>query len=172
MVMKDFQYMQELQDILKEKNQTITCAESCTGGLIASQITKLSGSSEIFRGAVVTYCNDIKQQELGVKKQTMIDNGAVSIETVSEMLDGVLVKYGATYAIAVSGVAGPTGGTKEKPVGTVVIGVASIFGDKDIEFYYFDGDREEVQQQAAKTSFERIFKILCKNPWQEKIFLL
>ena len=170
--MKDFQYMQELQDILKEKNQTITCAESCTGGLIASQITKLSGSSAIFRGSVVTYCNDIKQQELGVKKQTMIDNGAVSIETVSEMLDGVLVKYNATYAIAVSGVAGPTGGTKEKPVGTVVIGVASAFGDKDIEFYYFEGNREEVQKQAVKTSFERIFKILCKNPWQEKIFLL
>jgi len=161
--MESFKHMQELQDILKEKNQTITCAESCTGGLIASQITKISGSSSIFKGSVVTYCNEIKEQELGVKKQTMIDNGAVSTQTVSEMLDGVLKKFDATYAIAVSGVAGPTGGTKDKPVGTVVIGVSSIFGDRDIEFYHFDGDRDIVQNKAMNKSFEIIFKILSKN---------
>ena len=161
--METFQYMQELQDILKHNKQTITCAESCTGGLIASEITKLSGSSSIFKGSVVTYCNDIKEQELGVKKQTMIDNGAVSIETVSEMLSGVLKKFNATYAIAVSGVAGPTGGTEEKPVGTVVIGCASICGKQDIAFYHFNGDRQKVQNQAVKKSFEIIFKILSKN---------
>jgi len=161
--MENFQHMQELQDILKQKNQTITCAESCTGGLIASQITRISGSSSIFKGSVITYCNDIKEQELGVKKQTMCENGAVSIETVSEMLDGVLKKFNATYAVAVSGVAGPTGGTKDKPVGTVVIGGASIFGDKNIEFYHFSGDRMEVQNKATNKAFKVIFKILSKN---------
>ena len=159
-----FEKMEELQTILKEKEETITCAESCTGGLISSAITRISGSSSIFRGSVITYCNEIKEQELGVKKQTMIDNGAVSIETIDEMLDGVLKKFDATYAIAVSGVAGPSGGTKKKPVGTVVIGVSSIFGDKNIEFYHFDGDREDVQKKAAEKAFEIIFKILLKNP--------
>jgi len=161
--MENFKYMKKLQDILREKKQTITCAESCTGGLIASQITKIAGSSDIFRGSVVTYCNNIKEQELGVQKQTIINNGAVSCETVSEMVDGVLKKFDATYAIAVSGVAGPTGGTKDQPVGTVVIGVNSIFGDKNVEFYHFDGDRSEIQKQASDKAFEIVFKILSKN---------
>ncbi len=154
---------EQIQEILSQKKQTITCAESCTGGLIASMITANSGSSSIFRGSVVTYCNDIKEQELGVKKQTMIDNGAVSKETVEEMLNGVLKKFDANYAIAVSGVAGPTGGTKEKPVGTVVIGVLSSFGDKNISIYHFEGDRKSIQNQAAFKGFELIFEILCKK---------
>lgn len=155
---------QKIQEILIQRSETITCAESCTGGLIASMITANSGSSSIFKGSVITYCNDIKEQELGVKKQTMIDNGAVSIETVTEMLQGVLKKFDATYAIAVSGVAGPNGGSKEKPVGTVVIGIKSSFGDQKVNVYHFDGDRNEVQKQAALKGFELIFKILQKNP--------
>ena len=113
----------KIQDILKQNNLTITCAESCTGGLIASEITSISGSSSIFRGSIVTYCNEIKEQELDVKKETMIKYGVVSCEVVEQMLDGVLSKFDASIAIAVSGVAGPNGGTKDKPVGTVVIGV-------------------------------------------------
>ena len=115
--------MIQLQNLLKEKNETITCAESCTGGLISSMITEISGSSSIFRGSVVTYCNEVKEQELGVKKETMIKYGAVSTQTVDEMLKGVIKKFDADYSMAVSGVAGPTGGTKDKPVGTVVIGI-------------------------------------------------
>ena len=153
-----FNDMEELQAILRKNAWTITAAESCTGGLIASKITKVAGSSDIFRGSVVTYCNDIKEQELGVKKQTMIDNGAVSIETVSEMLDGVLKKFDATYAISVSGVAGPGGGSVEKPVGTVVIGIANNIDYKDVQVYHFDGTREEVQEQASNKAFELIFK--------------
>ena len=153
-----FDKMKELQEIFRKNSWTITTAESCTGGLIASKITAISGSSDIFRGSVVTYCNDIKEQELGVKKQTMIDNGAVSIETVSEMLDGVMKKFDATYAIAVSGVAGPNGGSKEKPVGTVVIGIASKDNYKDVQFYHFEGDRKSVQESASNKAFELIFK--------------
>lgn len=161
--MDTFNKMEELQNILRKNKQTITCAESCTGGLIASEITKISGSSDIFRGSIVTYCNDIKEQELSVKKQTMIEHGAVSIQTVDEMLQGVIKKFDATYAIAVSGVAGPTGGTKEKPVGTVVIGIMSTLGAKDIQIYHFDGTRSEVQKQATNKAFEIIFKILLKK---------
>jgi nicotinamide-nucleotide amidase len=155
--------IEKLQEILMQNNETITCAESCTGGLIASHITSISGSSSVFKGSIVTYCNEIKETELGVKKQTMIDHGAVSIQTVQEMLEGVLKKFDATYAIAVSGVAGPSGGTKEKPVGTVVIGVLSKYGESKIEVYHFKGDRHEVQYQAVEKSFSLIFEILRKN---------
>ncbi len=155
--------MINFQKILKENGYTVTCAESCTGGLIASMITKISGSSSIFKGSVVTYCNEIKEQELNVKKETMIKYGAVSKETVKEMLQGVIKKFNADFAISVSGVAGPTGGTISKPVGTVVIGILSKNGEEDIRVYSFKGSREEVQIQAAKTALKRNFEILLKN---------
>jgi len=155
--------VEKIQEQLIKNNETITCAESCTGGLIASKITSISGSSSIFKGSVVTYCNEIKEQELGVKKQTMIDHGAVSSETVTEMLQGVLKKFDATYAIAVSGVAGPNGGTKAKPVGTVVIGVLSSFDELIVDTFYFEGTRNSIQNQAVEKSFELIFQILRKN---------
>ena len=155
--------MIKFQTILKENNQTITCAESCTGGLIASMITQISGSSSIFKGSIVTYSNDIKEQELNVKKQTMIDYGVVSIEVVREMLYGVLKKFNADYAIAVSGVAGPNGGTDKKPVGTVVIGVVNSNNDEHIKVYHFNGDRKEIQEQSAKQGLKINFEILLKN---------
>jgi nicotinamide-nucleotide amidase len=88
----------------------------------------------------------------------MIDKGAVSIETVSEMLDGVIKKFDATFAIAVSGVAGPGGGTAEKPVGTVVVGVQNNCDWKDIQMYHLSGNREEVQAQAMRLSLDLIYK--------------
>ena len=156
------QDMINLQTILKQTNSTITCAESCTGGLCASMITKISGSSSIFRGSVVTYCNNIKEQELSVQKETMIKYGAVSKQTVSQMLEGVLKKFDANYAIAISGIAGPNGGSSEKPVGTIVIGVASK-KEKIINIYHFKGNREEVQIQAAKSAFKNIFDFFLKT---------
>ncbi|MEA2049731.1 MAG: CinA family protein [Campylobacterota bacterium] len=155
--------MIKLQTLLKQNNQTITTAESCTGGLISSMITNVSGSSSIFKGSVVTYCNEIKEQELNVRKDTMIKFGAVSKETVKEMLDAVVLKFNADFAIAVSGVAGPNGGTKDKPVGTVVIGVLYKNIYEDISIYHFNGDREEVQIQAAKTALKRNLEILLQN---------
>jgi nicotinamide-nucleotide amidase len=149
--------MVEFQKRLKNSNKTITCAESCTGGLIASKITEISGSSSIFKGSVVTYCNDIKEQELNVNKQTMIKNGVVSIQVVNEMLDGVLKKFDSNIAIAVSGIAGPTGGSKEKPVGTVVIGIKSTCGYVNIQKYFFTGSRIDIQKKATFRAFEIIF---------------
>lgn len=152
-----FLYMQELQNILKENNYTLTVAESCTGGLISSKITELSGSSSIFKGSIITYSNEVKEEELNVSKQTMIDNGVVSVEVVNEMLNGVLVKFDASFAIAVSGVAGPSGGTVNKPVGTVVIGVKGINNILDTKIYHFKGDRKEVQIQATNTAFSVLY---------------
>ncbi len=155
--------MIKFQALLKNNNQTVTTAESCTGGLIASMITNISGSSSIFRGSVVTYCNDIKEQELNVKKETMIKYGAVSQETVKEMLQGVLNKFDADFAIAVSGIAGPNGGSKEKPVGTVVIGVMSKDYKNIIEIHHLVGTRKEVQIQAAKIALKKNLEILLNN---------
>jgi len=155
--------MLRLQQHLKQHNSTITTAESCTGGLVSYMITKNSGSSSIFKGSIVTYSNEIKEQQLGVKKDTMIKFGVVSCEVIEEMLAGVLKKFNSTYAIAISGVAGPTGGTPNKPVGTVAIGVSSIFGDQKTKIYHFKGDRESIQNQAAKTALREIFEISLKN---------
>ncbi|MEA3498891.1 MAG: CinA family protein [Campylobacterota bacterium] len=155
--------MMKFQEKLKENNNTVTCAESCTGGLISFMITEISGSSSIFKGSIVTYCNEIKEQELDVKKNTMIKYGVVSCEVVEEMLKGALEKFDATYAMAVSGVAGPTGGTEAKPVGTVVVGVMSKNGDKNVSIYNFKGNRKEIQIQAAKTALKLNFEILLKN---------
>jgi len=110
--------------LLLGKQATVATSESCTGGLVASLITDISGSSDYFQTGFVTYANETKMLMLGVQEQTLVDHGAVSEETVTEMLSGTLSESGADYAIAISGVAGPMGGTEEKPVGTVYIGVA------------------------------------------------
>lgn len=149
----------EIENILRKHNWTITCAESCTGGLIASKITEISGSSDIFRGSVVTYANEVKEHELGVKKETIIQYGVVSKEVVSQMLDGVLKKFNATYAIAVSGIAGPNT-TCEKPIGTVVIGIKNIFGFEKIKEFHFTGDRKMVQKFSMESSFNMILEKL------------
>jgi len=127
--------------------QKITFAESCTGGLIASTLTKYSGSSNCFDGSVVTYANKIKHKWLGVDENTLQKYGAVSEQTVKEMLLGAIEISKANYAIAVSGIAGPTGGTPNKPVGTVYIGVADRKNLK-VEFHHFKGDRNYIQYQA------------------------
>ncbi|MDY3204273.1 MAG: CinA family protein [Arcobacter sp.] len=155
--------MIKLQELLRTHNKTITTAESCTGGLVASLITKISGSSDIFNGSIVTYSNKIKNQELNVKNETLETFGAVSIEVVNEMLNGVIKKFNANFAIAISGIAGPTGETKNKPVGTVVIGISDSNNLKIVDVYHFKGSREEVQIQAAKTSLKEISKFIQKT---------
>ena len=155
--------MINFQNILKENNHTVTTAESCTGGLISSMITEISGSSSIFKGSIVTYCNEIKEQELQVKKNTMVTFGVVSCEVVEEMLEGVIKKFDSDFAMAVSGIAGPGGGSVNKPVGTVAIGVISKNGIRKIQVYHFKGDRKQIQIQAAKTALKLNFEICLKK---------
>ena len=138
----------EIIDILKERAQTITFAESCTGGRIASEFTAISGASSVLMGSVVSYANEIKSEWLGVGEQTLMRYGAVSLPCVEEMLLGVVKMAKAEHGIAVSGIAGPTGGTEEKPVGTVYVGVM-LNGKITVEHCCFKGDRGSIQEQAT-----------------------
>ena len=149
----------EVINTLKEKNETITFAESCTGGRIASAFTAISGASSVLNGSCVTYSNEIKSQWLGVDEQILIDHGAVSSQCVEAMLRGVVKMANAEHGIAVSGIAGPTGGTSEKPVGTVYLGV-NIRGHITVEHHLFQGDRESVQTQATEVAIALLKKLL------------
>ncbi len=110
---------------LQSKNLMLGTAESCTGGMLAHKITSVAGSSAYFKGSIISYANEIKEDILGVQKKTLAKYGAVSEETVSEMLLGALKQLDVNIAVAISGISGPDGGTKEKPVGTVFIGIAN-----------------------------------------------
>ena len=115
---------------LKEKGLTLACAESCTGGLVGKRITDVSGASEVFLGGCITYANEVKVKLLGVKEETLRRYGAVSEQTAREMAAGVRRALGADIGVSVTGIAGPGGGTKEKPVGTVFVGISSKSGEQ------------------------------------------
>ena len=121
-----------LVNALKEKKLTIACAESCTGGLIAKSITDVGGCSSVFLGGVVAYANEIKENVLGVSGETLKKYGAVSEFTAMEMADGVRRICGSDIGISTTGIAGPDGGTEEKPVGTVYVGFS--FKDTTLAF--------------------------------------
>ncbi len=138
---------------LLEKNMKIATAESCTGGMIASKITSVAGSSGCFDCGVVTYSNDQKHKLLGVSEETMSKFGAVSEETALEMCKGARELADADFGISVTGIAGPGGGTSDKPVGTVWIGICGDNVHKAFRFL-FSGDRNMVRQQSAITALE------------------
>jgi nicotinamide-nucleotide amidase len=119
--------------LLTERKETLALAESCTGGFIAHRITNVPGASAVFLGGLVTYSNGAKQKFLGVRPETLASHGAVSEETVREMAEGARMRVGADYALAVTGVAGPGGGTPEKPVGNVWIGLATARGTQAVK---------------------------------------
>ena len=147
--------------LLKEGLQVAT-AESCTGGLIASTLTDSSGSSDYFNTGYVTYSNQAKHDLLGVRLETLDAHGAVSEETVAEMLSGLLNATGADYGIAVSGIAGPTGGTAEKPVGTVVIGVTDA-ERSTIRRYQFTDDRMINKELTVSSALQLLRLRLMKD---------
>ncbi len=138
---------------LIESGKKVTMMESCTGGLIASEFTKYSGVSSIFNGSIVSYSNEVKIK-LGVEESTIIEHGAVSLQTVHEMLDSALRTMASDMAIAVSGVAGPSGGTLNKPVGTVYVGAKSKGAETLIEKLSLNGDRIYIQKQSMIWAFK------------------
>ncbi|WP_373740052.1 CinA family protein [Neisseria sp.] len=141
--------------ILTERGQTVSCAESCTGGLLAAAFTSLSGSSRWFHQSWVTYSNEAKRRLLGVDNATLVRHGAVSRETVREMAAGALKHSGAHVALSISGIAGPDGGTPEKPVGTVWFGLcAPDFHTEQTALFH--GDREAVRKQAVDFALEML----------------
>ena len=150
-----------LGELLKQKNSTIATAESCTGGRLAAALNAQSGSSEYYMGSVVAYANEVKEQVLGVEHDTLINHGAVSEQTVREMAEGVRRLMHTDYAIATSGIAGPTGGTEDKPVGTVWIAWATPQGTV-AERYQFGVARlrEQITQRAVTTALVRMIQLV------------
>ena len=147
--------VQHIIDSTLASHRKITLAESCTGGLLAYYFTARAGVSSVFEGSLVTYSNILKENWLAVERATLTDHGAVSEEVVSEMSEGALKVANADYALAISGIAGPDGGSQDKPVGTVVIGVRSKTHGK-VARYHFDGDRNYIQQQSALTALKML----------------
>jgi len=150
------------EQIIKEltkKEKTVTFAESCTGGRIAAAFTAISGSSAVLNGSCVTYSNEIKHLWLGVEETVLENFGAVSQQCVAQMLEGIKNLAEADYAIAVSGIAGPTGGTELKPVGTVYIGLQTPFS-QEVFHCFFHGNREQVQEQSVVFAIEKLYETL------------
>lgn len=144
---------------LLAKNWTITCAESCTGGGIGYAITAISGSSTWFKQGIISYSNDAKQQLLGVSAQTLASFGAVSEQTVIEMAQGAARLAQAQVAIAVSGIAGPDGGTEQKPVGTVWFGFF-VDGTTTAVQQLFSGDRQQVRLKSVEFALSKVLKMV------------
>lgn len=153
--------MDKLFELLKKYNLTISTAESCTGGMIASAITDVSGSSDFFGTGVVTYSNEAKMKLIGVSKETLEQYGAVSEQTAKQMAEGVLKLADSSISVSVTGIAGPTGGTAEKPVGLVYIGVSGRYGTYAYK-NNFDGNREDVRKQTVERAFELVYDYICK----------
>lgn len=146
---KDEPLQEVVSHLLKEKGKTVVTAESCTGGYIAHLLTQLPGSSVLYKGSVVSYANEVKEKVLGVQPATLKAHGAVSEETVRQMVQGVLQLTQADYAIATSGIMGPDGGTPEKPVGTVWIAVANRQAVKASRYFVRLNRRKNIEQTAA-----------------------
>ncbi|WP_455821099.1 nicotinamide-nucleotide amidase [Pseudomonas cerasi] len=148
---------------LLARHASVTTAESCTGGWIAKVLTDIAGSSAWFQRGYVTYSNDAKQQMIGVTAASLMQFGAVSEQVVQEMAQGALREAGAQYAISVSGIAGPDGGSHEKPVGTVWFGFASASGEVLTLVQRFRGDREAVRRQATAWALQTLHDHFLKN---------
>ena len=143
---------------MNEKNLTISTAESCTGGMIASKLVDVSGISKSFMEGLVTYSNASKTKRLKVKKETLEKYGAVSEETAREMLAGLTTDIG----ISTTGIAGPDGGTKEKPVGLVYIGI-KVENEIQVFRKELKGDRNKIRQRASMYALYNLLKILSKR---------
>lgn len=157
---------QQLGLLLAKEQQFLTTAESCTGGGVAYLVTEIAGSSAWFDRSFVTYSNEAKQEMLGVRQATLQQFGAVSEQTVEEMALGALLHSRATLAASISGIAGPGGGSVEKPVGTVCFGFASVQGWLKVETCHFAGDREQVRQQAIAHVLQSLIEHLAADQVQ------
>jgi len=145
--------------LLRIRGETLSIAESCTGGLVSDRITDVPGSSAYFMGGMVNYSNESKAKHLGVSLVEIRRHGAVSSKVAGKMAQGVRKAFGATFGLSTTGVAGPTGGTKRSPIGRVFIGLSDgrrIWVKRED----FRGSRREIKKQAAESSLEFLYKIL------------
>jgi nicotinamide-nucleotide amidase len=144
----------------QQRKLMLVTAESCTGGFIAKVLTDLPGSSAWFDAGVVTYSYEAKEALLGVNPRTLERTGAVSEETVLEMVSGALARFGAGAAVAVTGIAGPSGGTEDKPVGTVWVGWKRRGGYAQARLFHFQGDRDAIRRQTVAAALDGLGKVL------------
>ena len=151
---------QKIVKILKKKRLKISFAESCTGGMLSSTITSVSGSSKVFTMGLVTYSNQSKNRLLKIPKQIIKKHGAVSIQCCFSMVNNLKKISKSNIAISVTGIAGPGGGTKQKPVGLVYIGIKKANKVKINRYLFKKKDRNKIQKAAVKKSLELILKIL------------
>src|SRR4029077_10735363 len=143
-------------ELLREKNATLVVAESCTGGLLADRLTNVPGSSAVFLEVSVTYSNEAKARTLGVPVELFSSVGAVSKDVARAMAEGALKRSGATYSLSTTGIAGPAGETREKPVGTVYIGLASQYQDTWVEKLFFPTDRQSFKRICTQHALEML----------------
>lgn len=143
--------------LLTERSLTITCAESCTGGLLSGRIINVPGVSDVYKAGFVTYSNEAKRKLLGVKKSTLKKFGAVSKQTAREMAAGAAKAARADVAVAVTGIAGPDGGTPEKPVGLVYIG-CSVKGKVTVKKCQFSGSRSQIRESSVEEALRLVRK--------------
>lgn len=156
--MRPMQIERELRQIFTQKKLKLALAESCTGGLMASTLTRQMGASDYFLGSIVVYSNELKQKVLRVSSKTLDEKGAVSKEVVTEMLAGLFEVSSADWGVAVSGIAGPSGGTKEKPVGTVFAAIGKRGKDPEIFSLHLEGNRDNVIKNATVQILEALFR--------------
>ena len=152
----------ELGKILTEKNLTISCAESCTGGLLTSRLTDVAGSSAYVQGSIVSYSNEIKNSVLNVKAETLKNFGAVSEQTARQMSNNVRELFKTDIGVGITGIAGPGGGSAEKPVGTVYISVSN--SDKTfVKRFNFGGSRIEIKNQSCDAAIKMVMEVIENN---------
>jgi nicotinamide-nucleotide amidase len=149
-------------DLCRERGLTLATAESCTGGMVAQRLTSIPGSSAAFVGAIVAYADEVKSKELGVPAEVLVRNGAVSSETAAAMAQGARERLGTDVAVAVTGIAGPDGGSDEKPVGLVYLHAVGPNGTRGVDFV-FPGDRELIRRRAAVTALHLVRRLLAQS---------
>ncbi len=141
---------------LAERGQWLATAESCTGGFLSNRITDVSGASRVFGHGFITYANEAKQKHLGVPADMLDQHGAVSEPVARAMAEGALATSGADHALALTGIAGPTGGSEEKPVGTVFVGLASKGGETLVKKFFYPGTRDRFKLLASQAAFDML----------------
>lgn len=154
--------VEEVSFQLRTRRFTLSTAESCTGGMIAAAVTELAGSSDIFKGSIVAYSNEIKEKILGVPAEILKEHGAVSEECVAAMVDNVCAGFDTDAGIAVSGIAGPGGATEDKPVGLVFIGVR-VKELTEVRKFNFRGSRETVRKRAVASALRMLRELLFRQ---------
>jgi len=153
------QLSSQVGQILTDKGDTISTAESCTGGLLAHVLTAVSGASGYYIGGVVAYSNAIKEIALGVNPETLIQHGAVSAQTAQEMADGIRHRFMTTLGLSTTGIAGPTGGTPEKPVGLVFLGLSTP-SSTTVFKCQFSGERGQIQNDSVRKILQELLQFL------------